>query len=553
MHLQNIFKSLVTQFKSFYSNLTPTKKTSIVAASVKLLIASFFMILMVSGSNFAPLFTNVAVDQTATIMSKLQAKNIPFKVEDGGKTILIPRELVSSTQMSLMTEIGNNKVGSIGAGLELFEKQDFGTTSYAQKINYQRALQGELVRAINTLDAVKQSRVLIALPPKKTFLEEGSQPTASVVIELNSGKILTEDQVKGITFLVGSAVEGLDPEKVTVLDTRGKVLSRAHEPGSQGGSELAEMKAKVQLELEAKVESILAKAVGQGKVIVKVNADLNPRSQITAEESVDPDKTAVLSTTGEDENLDGQRTNPTGIPGSRSNLPGAGDNGQVGFNQTVKKALNTTNYVVPKTMRNIKEASGGLLKMSVAVLVDGGISMKKNEKGEEQEVYTPRTAEELAKFEGLVKSAIGFDEKRGDTVKIENMQFQKEDFSETDKLLNALERKKLINALLKWTFLLGALGFFFLVVMRPFMRWITDSFQDNVEDMLPRTIEELEELQSVDSSLPGMSSALPVLEESLDPDKAESDLLKERIMTLMEGDEEKAAGAFSLWLIRKDA
>ncbi len=551
--MQNIFKSLVTQFKSFYSNLTPTKKTSIVAASVILLMASFFMILMVSGSNFAPLFTNVAVDQTATIMSKLQAKNIPFKVEDGGKTILIPRELVSSTQMSLMTEIGNNKVGSIGAGLELFEKQDFGTTSYAQKINYQRALQGELVRAINTLDAVKQSRVLIALPPKKTFLEEGSQPTASVVIELNSGKILTEDQVKGITFLVGSAVEGLDPEKVTVLDTRGKVLSRAHEPGSQGGSELAEMKAKVQLELEAKVESILAKAVGQGKVIVKVNADLNPRSQITAEESVDPDKTAVLSTTGEDENLDGQRTNPTGIPGSRSNLPGAGDNGQVGFNQTVKKALNTTNYVVPKTMRNIKEASGGLLKMSVAVLVDGGISMKKNEKGEEQEVYTPRTAEELAKFEGLVKSAIGFDEKRGDTIKIENMQFQKEDFSETDKLLNALERKKLINALLKWTFLLGALGFFFLVVMRPFMRWITDSFQDNVEDMLPRTIEELEELQSVDSSLPGMSSALPVLEESLDPDKAESDLLKERIMTLMEGDEEKAAGAFSLWLIRKDA
>ncbi len=551
--MQNVFKSLVSQFKSFYGNLTPTKKTSIVAAALILVVAIGVMVLMVSGSSYAPLFANVSADQTSTIMSKLQAKNIPFKIEDGGKTILIPRELVASTQMSLMTEIGNNKVGSVGAGLELFDKQDFGTTSYAQKINYQRALQGELVRAINTLDAVKQSKVMIALPPKKTFLEEGSSPTASVVIELNSGKILTEDQVKGITFLVGNAVEGLDPEKVTVLDTRGKVLSRAHEPGTQGGSELAEMKAKVQIELEEKVESILTKAVGQGKVIVKVNADLNPRSFITAEESVDPDKTAVLSTTGEEENLDGQRTNPTGIPGARSNLPGAADNGQVGFNQTVKKGLNTTNYVVPKTIRNIKEAAGGLQKMSVAVLVDGAITMKKNDKGEEQEVYTARSAEELAKFEALVKSAIGFDEKRGDSVKIENMQFQKEDFSETDKLLNSLERKKLISALLKWTLLLGALGFFFLVVMRPFMRWVTDSFQDNVEDMLPRTIEELEELQSVDSSLPGMSSALPVLEESLDPDKAESDLLKERIMSLMEGDEEKAAGAFSLWLIRKDA
>ncbi len=550
--MQNVFQSLITQFRGFYTNLTPTKKVSIMAASFIVVAASLFMLFMVSGSNYAPLFTNVGSDQTSGIMGKLQAKNIPFKIEDGGKTILIPKDLVASTQMALMTEIGNTKVGSIGAGLELFDKQDFGTTSYAQRINYQRALQGELVRAINTLDAVKQSKVMIALPPKKTFLEEGSQPTASVVVELNNGKSLSGEQVKGITYLVGNAVEGLEPEKVTVLDTRGKVLSRSHEPGSAAGTELAEMKEKVQHEFEEKAESILAKAVGQGKVIVKVNADLNPRLQVTTEESVDPDKTAVLSTTGEEENLDGQRTNPTGIPGSRSNLPGAGDNGQVGFNQTVKKGLNTTNYVVPKTVKNIKEAAGALQKISVAVLVDGNLSMKKNDKGEETEVYTPRSPEELAKFETLVKSAVGYDEKRGDSVKIENMQFQKEDFAETDKMLNTLERKKLLNALLKWTLLAGALGFFFYIVVRPFMRWVTDSFQDNVEDMLPRTIEELEELQSVDSSLPGMSSALPVLEESLDPDKAESDLLKERIMTLVDGDEEKAAGAFSLWLVRKD-
>jgi flagellar M-ring protein FliF len=550
--LQNVFQSLITQFRGFYTNLTPTKKVSIMVASMVVFAASLFMLFMVSGSNYAPLFTNVGSDQTSGIMGKLQAKNIPFKIEDGGKTILIPKDLVASTQMALMTEIGNTKVGSIGAGLELFDKQDFGTTSYAQRINYQRALQGELVRAINTLDAVKQSKVMIALPPKKTFLEEGSQPTASVVVELNSGKSLSEEQVKGITYLVGNAVEGLEPEKVTVIDTRGKVLSRSHDPGSAAGSELAEMKEKVQHEFEEKVESILTKAVGQGKVIVKVNADLNPRLQVTTEESVDPDKTAVLSTTGEEENLDGQRTNPTGIPGSRSNLPGAGDNGQVGFNQTVKKGLNTTNYVVPKTVKNIREAAGALQKISVAVLVDGNLAFKKNDKGEDTEVYTPRSPEELAKFETLVKSAVGFDEKRGDSVKIENMQFQKEDFAETDKMLNSLERKKLLNALLKWTLLAGALGFFFFIVVRPFMRWVTDSFQDNVEDMLPRTIEELEELQSVDSSLPGMSSALPVLEESLDPDKAESDLLKERIMTLMDGDEEKAAGAFSLWLVRKD-
>ena len=114
------------------------------------------------------------------------------------------------------------------------------------------------------------------------------------------------------------------------------------------------------------------------------------------------------------------------------------------------------------------------------------------------------------------------------------------------------ERKKLLQLAVKWLILSVSLGLFFFVVVRPFMRWITDSFQDTVEDMLPKTIEELEELQSVDSSLPGMSGALPVLEESLDPDKAESELLKERIMNLMELDSEKAAGAFSLWLSRRD-
>jgi len=255
--LQNVFQSLIVQFRSFYSNLTPTKRMSIVIATVIVVAASFFMLFMVSGSSYSPLFTNVGSDQTSAIMGKLQAKNIPFKIEDGGKTILVPRELVSSTQMSLMTEIGNTKVGSIGAGLELFDKQDFGTTSFAQRINYQRALQGELVRAINTLDAVKQSKVMIALPPKKTFLEEGGQPTASVVVELHSGKTLSEEQVRGITYLVGNAVEGLEPEKVTVLDTRGKVLSRAHDAGSAAGSELAEMKEKVQHLFEEKVESIL--------------------------------------------------------------------------------------------------------------------------------------------------------------------------------------------------------------------------------------------------------------------------------------------------------
>ncbi len=549
--MQSLFRNIVVQFRDFYRNLTPVKRMSMLAATGLVLVTGGIMVTIMSGTDYVPLLTNIPADQTAVVVDKLQAKNIPFRVQDAGKTIVVPKELLHSTQMALMSELGTGKIGSIG--FEVFDKQDFGASSFSQRINYQRALQGELTRAINTLDAVVRSKVMLALPPKKTFLEEGGSPTASVVVELHPGKTLAEDQVRGITHLVASAVEGLDPEKVTVVDSRGKMLSKAQDPSGGVSGALAEAKSKMERDIEDRVESILARVVGQGKVIARVNAQLNNRHMQMTEETVDADKSALVSTQSEEERLDGSRTNPTGVPGARANIPGAQETGQVGFSQNVQKELKTQNFMVPKTVKNIKEAAGGLERITVSVLVDGVTSQKKNDKGEDEEAWAPRTPEELAKFESIVKNAIGFSDQRGDAVKIETMRFEKEDFSESEKWMTTLERKKLMNSLLKWILLGGVISLFFFMVIRPFMRWVTDSFQDSVDDLLPRTIEELEELQSVDNSLPGMSSALPILEESLDPDKAESELLRERIMTLMEKDEEKAAGAFSLWLVRKDA
>jgi flagellar M-ring protein FliF len=401
------------------------------------------------------------------------------------------------------------------------------------------------------LTAVKQSKVILALPNKKTFLEEGGQPSASVVLELHQGKELSPEQIRGIRYLVANAVEGLDADHVTVLDERGKILTRKSDGMAGATDELLDLKQKVEGELQDRIESILSKVVGHAKVIAKVDATLNHRVVSSVEESVDPDKTAIRSQMNEEESLDGARTNPAGVPGSRSNLPGAEDSGQVGFKQDVKKEIKTTNFEVPKTVRNIKEAAGSLERISVAVVVDGSMQTTTKEDGTTETKYVPRSAEELQKYEALVKNAIGFNSGRGDNVKIENIQFQSEDFSESEKLLTNLERKKFIHALFKWA-LLGFTLVLFFIVVRPFMQWITDSFQDSVEEMLPRTIEELEELQSVDNTLPGMSSALPVLQESIDPEKAESELLRDRIMGIMQNDEEKAANAFGMWLVRKD-
>lgn len=548
--MNKIFGGLIAQFREFFKNLGPTKRLSVIAVTVIAVLSLGGMLFMASGKDYVPLFTNIPSEQVSTVVAKLNEKSIPFQLRDDGKTVAIPKELLHSTQMTLMAEIGSPKMGSIG--LEIFDKQDFGMNSYAQKINYQRALQGELMRAINTLTAVKQSKVILALPNKKTFLEEGGQPSASVVVELHQGKELTPEQIRGIRYLVANAVEGMDADKVTVLDERGKVLTRQSDGVAGGSSDLLDLKAKIEGDLEDRIEDILSKVVGHAKVVAKVDATLNHRVISSVEESLDPDKSAIRSQQSEEESLDGSRTNPSGVPGSRSNLPGAEDQGTVGFRQDVKKEIKTTSYDVPKTVRNIRESAGNLERISVAVVVDDVAVTTKNQDGTTETKWQPRSVEELKKYEDLVKNSIGFNSGRGDSVRIESIQFQPEDFSESEKILTTLERKKLIHALFKWALLGFSLALFFFIVVRPFMQWITDSFQDSVEEMLPRTIEELEELQSVDNTLPGMSAALPVLQDSVDPEKAESELLKDRIMATMSNDEEKAANAFGMWLVRKD-
>ncbi len=548
--MSKLFSGLVIQFRDFYKNLGPNKKISIMIATGISIVAVFVVIFMVSGKAYAPLFTNIPADQVPMLVEKLKQKNVSFTISEDGKSILVPKELLHSTQMAMMSEIGSSKVGNIG--LEIFEKQDFGMNSYAQKINYQRALQGELMRAINTLTAVKQSKVILSLPNKKTFLEEGGKPTASVVVELFPGKILSPEQVRGIQYLIASSTEGLDAERVAVLDDRGKMLNRPGDTASSGSSDLLDLKQKIETDLEARIESILSKVVGNSKVIARVDASLNHKIVSSVEEAVDPEKTAIRSQQTEEEFLNGSRVNPAGVPGARSNLPGAEDAGQVGFKQDVKKELKTLNYDVPKTVRNVRESAGNLERLSVAVLVDGVPEKVKGENGAETIKWRPRSAEEIAKYESLVRNSIGFNNTRGDTIKIESIEFIPEDFSDSEKLLTSLERKKLLYALFRWALLGFSLALFFFIVVRPFMQWITDSFQDSVDDMLPRTLEELEQLQAVDHTLPGMSAALPVMEELIDPDKAESELLKDRIMSLMTNDEEKVGNAFGMWLIRRD-
>ncbi|MCB0420350.1 MAG: flagellar M-ring protein FliF [Bdellovibrionales bacterium] len=549
--MEKVIGNIIAQFRDFFKSLPPIKRNSIIMATTISVVGVIIVAVMLSRTNYKPLFKNVKPDQLGLVVNNLKQKNISFTLEDDGKTILVPGDLLHATQMAIMSEVGDQNIGDVG-GLEIFKENQVGMTKFAQRVNFQRALQGELMRSINSLAVVKESKVILALPQKKTFLEEGGAPKASVVVNLYPGKQLSPDQVRGIVHLVAASVPDMDRDDVTVVDVMGKVLSKKY--GGEGGASdfLVELKKRTEVDMESRVEAILKKVVGVGNVIAKVNVTLDPNSVSSVEEIVDPDKTAIRSSVTEEEMLDGARTNPSGVPGARANLPGAADQGEVGFKQNVRKELKTTNFAVPKTTKKVIQAPGAIRKITVAVLVDGKTEIESAVDGKTTEKWTPRTPEELQRYETLVSNTLGIDATRGDSVKIENMQFKKEDFTEAEEILTLIERKKLIHALFKWSLLGLSLALMYFVVVRPFMRWITDSFQDTVEDMLPRTIEELEELQAVDNSLPGMSGALPVLEESIDPDKAESELLKERIMAVLEQHEDKAAGAFNLWVMRRE-
>lgn len=546
--MKGMFSVLIAQLRDFFKSLTPVKRMSVIA-SVAIAVAALITIgLMSTRQDYVALIKDIDPAQTSSVINVLETKKIPYHIVDSGRTILVPHSFLPSSQMIIMSEVGSEKLAQ---GLELFDKQSFGTTTYEQRIKYQRAIQGELMRSISTIESVSRAKVILAIPEKKVFADETALATASVVVELHPGKTLSEDQVRGITYLVANSVENMKSENVSVMDSRGRVLSKKNDESLGNSAELMDSRRKIENYFQERIEGLLAKVVGEGKVIARVSADLNNKQISKTEETVDPDKTAIKSSQTNQESVEGARSNPTGVAGARANLPGAAENGNVTFNQDVKKEANNVTYEVPKTITNIVESAGSINRLSIAVVVDGVVKSV-GAPGKETQQWQPRSPEEIARIESIVKNAIGFSDQRGDTVKIESFQFAKEDFTAVEEISSELYRQKMIRFALSWVIAIIGLLLVYLFVVRPFTAWLTDSFQESIDDMLPKTIEELEELQSVDTRLPGMNSVVPVLDAPIDPEKAESEILKERILGMVQEDEEKASGAFSLWLVRRD-
>ena len=460
------------QLRRLWTSLSRGKKiafVSIVALSVALII---FLVAWAGRIQYRPLYTNLSPEDASAILSYLKAQKIPYKLSASGTTILVAQEKVYETRLALASK-GLPQGG--GVGFEIFDQSKLGVTEFVQKINYVRALQGELARTINQLSEVSHCRVHISLPEKSLFVEQEKQAKASVVLKLKPGRRLNQNQVQGIAYLVASSVEGLSPENVTVIDEKGTILSQKTE---STGSELMttnnqELQETIERRLEKKIQSILERIVGPGKVVARVSAKIDFTAAQQTQESFDPN--AVVRSEQHTEEKSSTLKTASGVPGVASNVPGQtlGAKKTAPAKNEFKKTSDTINYEISKVVTKKVLPPGEIKSLSVAVLLDGTYKMEKGKDGKAVRTYVPRTDEEMKKLENLVKNAIGFNSDRGDKVSVVNIPFEtvKEEKVKVSFLDRLLSREVLLPVAKYGTILL-IFFLFYLFIVSPFLKWL---------------------------------------------------------------------------------
>jgi flagellar M-ring protein FliF len=410
-------------------------KVALLGGVVLGMIAFFFFVsTRLTAPPMSLLFGQLSPEDSTQIAAKLDSEGVPYELRGGGTQIWVPEDRALKLRMSL-AEAGGVHNGSVG--YELFDKGEaIGATNFVQNLNLVRALEGELERTISSLSPVAAARVHLVMPRRDLFSREKQEPTASVVIKMREAGRLSRGQIQAIQNLVAGAIPGMKPTRVSLIDDKGTLLARGssddNDPQTIAGNN-EEMTHSYEQRLEQNVDQLLEHAVGPGKVRADVHADLNFDRIVTNTESFDPDGQVVRSTQTVTENSDSSEANQNNAVTVANNLPGADQNAGNGQNNSRStRSEETVNYEITKTTRNHVQEIGSVKRLSVAVIVDG--TTKTNPDG--TKTYTPRPADEMQRLTAIVRSAIGFDEKRGDTLEVVNVPFAVADIGEeipTDK------------------------------------------------------------------------------------------------------------------------
>ena len=398
---------------AFLKGLGAARLAAMFAVTAALIGFFAFVIMRVTTPQLTTLFTDLSTEDSSAIIKDLERQAIPFELRNDGAVIMVPKDKVTRLRMKL-AEGGLPKGG--GVGYEIFDKSDaLGTTSFVQNINHLRALEGELARTVRAIDRIQAARVHLVLPERPLFSRETPEPSASIVVRVRGG--LEPQQIRAIRHVVASAVNGLKPQRVSIVDEAGQLLA----DGAATDTESAvgdERRAAFEKRMRKQVEDIVSSVVGAGRARVQLSADFDYNKITQTSDKFDPEGRVLRSTqTREESSLtadsSGQVTVNNELPGNQ------GNGGSAQARDQSKKSEETNNYEISRTTKTEVTEAGRVNRISVAVLVDGAYS--KNEKGEM--VYQDRSKEQLDRIAALVRSAIGFDQKRGDQVEVVNLRF----------------------------------------------------------------------------------------------------------------------------------
>jgi flagellar M-ring protein FliF len=401
-------------------NLGPLRLASLGAIGFALIAFFVFVVARMASPGYGLLYSGLEPADSAAIVQRLDTQNIPYQLKADGAEILVPQDQVTKLRLALASE-GVPSGGSIG--YEIFDRADaLGTTNFVQQINQIRALEGELARTIRSLKQVKSARVHLVMPKRELFSRDQAEPTASVVLVLQ-GSTLDKEQVSAIQHLVSSSIPGMKANNVSVIDNKGNLLARGADGGEgQDSANMEDMRRSYEVRLTRSIEDLLAQTLGPDKIRAEVNADLDFNQVTTNTENFNPDGQVVRSTQTVEENDTSQEKQQDNSVSVANNIPNPpAQSGAAGSNSQSQNQRNeeTVNYEISKTTQVEVKHSGTVKRISAAVLVDG--TYKPDANG--TPVYAPRPQAELDQIATLVKSSIGFDEKRGDVVQVVNMQF----------------------------------------------------------------------------------------------------------------------------------
>ncbi len=479
--------NIIETFKNW-----PLRNKAIFFVIVSMVLAALLLTFTwMQRADFQVLYSNLSEEDAGLIVQKLKDLKIPYRTSATG--IMVPADKVHELRLQLATH-GLPQGG--GVGFEVFDKTNFAMTDFVQKLNYRRALQGELARTIRALSEVEQCRVHISVPERSLFTRDEDRPKASVLLKLKQGRRLSEGQVQGIVHLVASSVEGLDPKDVTIVDSKGEMLTSSASNIMGLSNAQIEFQRNYEKELEGKIASLLEPVVGKGKARVKVVAAMDFTRIEKTEERFDPDSQVIRS---EQRNIEKSTSGSTGgVPGVGSNLPNKSAPTFSSPKGQTEKKNEIINYEISRVTSHVISNPGEIKRLSAVVLVDGIYTVQE---GSKDKKYNPRSEEDLKKIEEMVKRAIGFSQERGDEVKVVNMPF--EVVSEEELPAPKKEILPVALTILKYAVPLIGIILLFLLIIRPLLRTLTAPVKmQPVTVTQPQTVPELERAKKISDMTP---------------------------------------------------